>query len=957
MKKYLIILAVLLSVCLLCLTGCARQSVKQAAIEEFIAMDMPYDNGAGVFLKWKPLDKSQRIIQYNIYRGCSPDSMFFLNKIEVDPKNGVASPWLSYNDKDYGTLLTLETAPAKLSKEKHQTSTGTLYKGVPRDARILGELLPQFSVYGDINSPKYYKHSRRIELKGKEKPEIFAGYSLNQFNSIMANPKAERTYYYCVVPVNETGSFLKATEIVPVRPVNNRPDSTAILYTAYLRDRNEIRFEWSPPQGSSDIVYWEFWLMPKTMLDTFKADQRANASAPDSIFNADWQGGSILLHTTQPAYWGQTFYDKVDLTQSGVNLPPLDKLSDYIPVMTYTDNWTSEDGSRTQNYTSAALGNPLTVHTSVELPMLPKYSVLDKKNDKGDNLIVSFGRPLVFVTQAVYTNKDKTRMRVNYDIADNGHQQVDNIQFRFLDEKGNLLAESKERYVDKIIRPKLPKRIDPSANFRVEITTRLINERTFSKDVIKQELVYEASSFRFASGDVSIDGQVLNNTYYDVFSTNKLYNALYPGMRIGALSRAYDQTVSFPTTEFVSITGYDKKTNTILVDPHFTAASDAENGYAFSPSFYKKDFLNEIKDLEKEIKDLSAKVAPGDTLSEDAMTLKADKGTLAFVTGLSAYKQALQAKSDRVWRKVLRKELDRNSRSYSYSMLATDGKALWSDETDFPQLFGKKGSNPVWYYPFGDWFDATKSATLIATILMGIIVVYALFIARRKEMYIRPIAGLEELDNAVGRATEMGRPVMFVPGWGSLGDVDTIASMMILSQIAKKTAEYDIRLICPNVDYYVVPLFSEIIQASYSSVGRPDAFNQNDIFFVSDAQFAFSAAVNGITIRERVATVFYMGYFFAEALLMTETGNQAGAIQIAATDAITQVPFFITTCDYTLIGEEFYAASAYLSRDIDLVAMLKSQDYFKFAIILGILIGTILSCLNINALLNFMPFE
>jgi hypothetical protein len=103
-------------------------------------------------------------------------------------------------------------------------------------------------------------------------------------------------------------------------------------------------------------------------------------------------------------------------------------------------------------------------------------------------------------------------------------------------------------------------------------------------------------------------------------------------------------------------------------------------------------------------------------------------------------------------------------------------------------------------------------------------------------------------------------------------------------------------------------LAQEIVQTAYSEMGRPDSFNQNDIFFVSYDQFPFCAGVNGITVRERVATIFYMGYFNAEALLLTETGNQTGAIQIAATDAVTQIPFFITTCDYTLIGEEFYAA-------------------------------------------------
>ena len=66
-------------------------------------------------------------------------------------------------------------------------------------------------------------------------------------------------------------------------------------------------------------------------------------------------------------------------------------------------------------------------------------------------------------------------------------------------------------------------------------------------------------------------------------------------------------------------------------------------------------------------------------------------------------------------------------------------------------------------------------------------------------------------------------------------------------------------------------------------------------------------------IRDRPAAHIMMGYFYAESLLLAETGSTTGAIQIAGTDAFTQLPFFVTTCDYTLLGEELYAASAYLS--------------------------------------------
>jgi hypothetical protein len=90
-----------------------------------------------------------------------------------------------------------------------------------------------------------------------------------------------------------------------------------------------------------------------------------------------------------------------------------------------------------------------------------------------------------------------------------------------------------------------------------------------------------------------------------------------------------------------------------------------------------------------------------------------------------------------------------------------------------------------------------------------------------------------------------------------------------------------------------------------------------------------------------------MGAYFAEALLLTETGASTGAIQIAGTDSDHQLPFFVTTCDYTLIGEELYAASAYLSREPVQVGTLRGQDIGK-ALILGVLgIGTILATLGV----------
>ena len=135
----------------------------------------------------------------------------------------------------------------------------------------------------------------------------------------------------------------------------------------------------------------------------------------------------------------------------------------------------------------------------------------------------------------------------------------------------------------------------------------------------------------------------------------------------------------------------------------------------------------------------------------------------------------------------------------------------------------------------------------------------------------------------------------------------------------------------------------ETVEASYLAAGRPDAYQADRIHYLTDEQFAFVAGVTGYMVREEPAACIYMGGFYAESLILAETGNHIGAIQVAG----TAMPFFVAACDYTLIGEEFFAASAYLSDDPMQIGSLKGQDWGKFVsviiLVLGILLATITS--------------
>jgi hypothetical protein len=218
-------------------------------------------------------------------------------------------------------------------------------------------------------------------------------------------------------------------------------------------------------------------------------------------------------------------------------------------------------------------------------------------------------------------------------------------------------------------------------------------------------------------------------------------------------------------------------------------------------------------------------------------------------------------------------------------------------------------------------------------VLGGFLVVFFALLShaqKGKSLYLRRISGLDAVEEAIGRATEMGKHVMFVNGLTGPDQVATLAAINILGLVTQRIAEYETPLLVANYDPVTFSVEREVVKDAYTKAGKPDSYDPNSVVFVAATQFAYAAATCGMMTREKPATILLLGYFYAEALIFAETGATTGAIQIAGTDATTQLPFFVAACDYTLIGEEVYAASAYLAHTPQLLSSLKTQDFLKF---------------------------
>lgn len=234
---------------------------------------------------------------------------------------------------------------------------------------------------------------------------------------------------------------------------------------------------------------------------------------------------------------------------------------------------------------------------------------------------------------------------------------------------------------------------------------------------------------------------------------------------------------------------------------------------------------------------------------------------------------------------------------------------------------------------------ATWTTAILIFFLSGAILMRIASARRGRPIFVRRIPGLDHLDDALGRATEMGRPILFSPGFGELSQMSTFAGLACLEYAVRRAARFGIRVIVPIPSPTVFTVAQDVVRDSYTAEGRPEMYNADDVLYLSGDQNAFASSVQGLMERERVGAAFYFGSYGFESLLMAETGQRVGAIQVAATDSFFQVPFFLAACDYTIIGEELYAASAYLSREPTMLGSLAGQDAGKLGIAILLVVG------------------
>ncbi|MBI9031362.1 hypothetical protein JEZ13_05115 [bacterium] len=917
-------------------------TVENAKIENFVVEDVPGDLGSGLLLKWKPLPNELKILEYRIYRGITPDSLFYSGSVMLNPVVGFAGEEISFLDSGFKPFVD-KSSPGRLvvdSKVKPLDEKtfyfGTANNGYPRDLEVLAQANNKFSLIAQIEKGVYYSRYEEVTLD----EQLFAGYPLGNV-SVLARVRSGVEYFYSVVPLNETRKYLRPSEVVSGTPISDPLQKPAReLYSNLIVDGStpiSLNFDWENATGSYSS---------QAAIYVFDDELEVTKSYFEATEENPYQGKEPFILSLDPQINEYGKFSQPIISENGAYflknedsqlMIDLERIEDYQVVIQADNGQTlflkDTPNSRYQSIQTASL---------TDLPQVPTFNVYDVPNDKGDTQIVVWEKPLVEITKTSFHEKLGKFLIVNYDYYDYQAETLKSFDLKLtLEGQEKPFYETDEFYLDNVIKLAVPDDYDNNT-ITAEIIIKTNNPDT-EPYTLYQNLKFDKILKALIPSAIVKNNIALNSFNYEVYAKEGSPQYVTVAGKVVGKMNNYSDVISYERFLYESVIAFDPESGKVLVPGDIQVWYDGKTEKSLNLSKFasvsKEKIATEITTVEEEIAQIT------DPKHKERLE-NYQSSLLALQTELN------NNISNRKWIGIVKNHRNNSLRQKSYKVFASNNRGLF---TSYELPLNEDGSYQ-YFTPISNQFDYDKLAGLLASIIFAILVaVYVNLAKKGVDLYIRPIAGIQEIDNAIGRATEMGRPILFVPGMSSIGVVATLAALSILGKVAKKAAEYDTRILVPTRDFILMPIAQEIVKEAHIEAGRPDTFDKNSVFFITTDQFAYVAGVNGIMIREKTATNFYMGSYFAESLLMTETGNITGAIQIAGTDSVTQIPFFITTCDYTLIGEELYAASAYMSKEPMILGTLKAQDYFKFIILFFIIVGTILSTSKITFLLDFFP--
>jgi hypothetical protein len=233
-------------------------------------------------------------------------------------------------------------------------------------------------------------------------------------------------------------------------------------------------------------------------------------------------------------------------------------------------------------------------------------------------------------------------------------------------------------------------------------------------------------------------------------------------------------------------------------------------------------------------------------------------------------------------------------------------------------------------------------ALVLTLILAGLILIFRLM-QRGRWPVLRHLPGYEEIISGIGSSVESGTRVHMALGEGQIigpGAEAELAGLSALAKVVQAASASDRPPVATSSDGLTSLLSQDVMYSTYRQMRSEERFDHDLGRLGGLGTAGYTAGAMIVPSSEKVSTTLVIGAMGAEAALIADTGGKRGTVVAAVTDPIGQAALFATT-ENPLVGEELFAAGAYLKVNHEHAASLQAQDVLRWITVGAILLGAL----------------
>jgi hypothetical protein len=235
-------------------------------------------------------------------------------------------------------------------------------------------------------------------------------------------------------------------------------------------------------------------------------------------------------------------------------------------------------------------------------------------------------------------------------------------------------------------------------------------------------------------------------------------------------------------------------------------------------------------------------------------------------------------------------------------------------------------------------------------IFLVLILLFILFSRKKGQFNFRDIVGFTNLRNAIGSSVESGKRIHVSLGWSDMsGRFSTagLAGLSVLERIGRVATISDKPPVATSGDPVLAILSQDTLKSTRRMLSAR-ALREPDLGLICGlTPFSFAVGAMPVISEKQSIIEILIGHFGVESALILDASERHGNQSMAGSDQLPAQAILYAAAQDPLIGEDLFAAGAYLRAGSAQNASLHAQDVMRWLLILILVIGSLLKILGV----------